>query len=239
MIFSLINIRKELEKEKVRQQDLLQDAKNLLAESTEKDNDIASRLITSSGNSTFSPWISPENINVFTLEEIRLVCIHYRLRFLDTALFRSEYPYEAIAAIKAFEKKYGIKVESFRIVAPAEEFKLENINKDPLLFVPLTENTFYLVHQWGHDLIWYRKFLAWPLQNLKTLLITLLLCCLIFAFCLPSSIMHVFNSQSEIYLRLWLTIHSFIGLFGVTLWLGISYDKTFSSLNWDSKFYNT
>jgi hypothetical protein len=40
------------------------------------------------------------------------------------------------------------------------------------------------------------------------------------------------------FLRLWLTIHTFIGLFGVTLWLGISYEKTFSSLNWDSKFYN-
>jgi hypothetical protein len=239
MIFSPINLRHELEKEKVRQLQLLKEAKNLLAESVEKDKEIMLRLKDSSGSSTSLHLIDSEKENIFSLGEIRSVCIRYRLRFLDTALFRSSYPYEAITAIKAFEKKYNTTVESFRIVAPGGAFKLENINKDPLLFVPLSENSFYLIHQWGNNLTWYRRILTWPFQNLKTLLISLLLCSFLFSFSLPAAIMNIINVQSEIFLRLWLTIHTFIGLFGIILWLGISYEKTFSSLNWNSKFYNS
>ena len=102
-------------------------------------------------------------------------------------------------------------------MAPSKAFDLENINKDPLLFAQLNDNTFYLIHQWGHDLAWYRRLLTWPLQNFKTLMIFLMTVCFLFAFSLPSSIMHIFTLQSEIYLRLWLTIHTFIGLLGFAL----------------------
>ncbi len=239
MIFSPINLRDELDKEKARQNKLLKEAKSLLAESVEKDKEIMLRLKDASGKGSSLNLNNPEKENIFSIEEIRSVCIRYRLRFLDTSLFRSSYPYEAITAIKSFEKKYNTTVESFRIVAPGRAFKLENINKDPLLFVPLSENSFYLIHQWGSNLTWYRRILTWPFQNLKTLLISLLLCSFLFSFSLPSAIMNIINFQSEIFLRLWLAIHTFIGLFGITLWLGISYEKTFSSLNWNSKFYNS
>ena len=237
MIFSPINLSRELIRERSRRPDLLIDVNNLLKEAAERDDEILTRLKKSDGNDV-NEIDSVESANVFSIDEIRQICIRYRLRFLDTSLFRSSYPYEAITAIKSFEKKYNTTVESFRIVAPGGAFKLKNINKDPLLFVPLSENSFYLIHQWGSNLTWYRRILTWPLQSLKSLLITLLLCSFLFSFSLPSAIMNIINFQSELFLRLWLTIHTFIGLFGITLWLGISYEKTFSSLNWDSKFYN-
>ncbi|MBK6838196.1 MAG: hypothetical protein IPG90_07875 [Bacteroidetes bacterium] len=59
-----------------------------------------------------------------------------------------------------------------------------------------------------------------------------------FAFLLPASIMNIWNIESEFYLRVWLTMHTFIGIFGLTLFAGLSFDKTFSSMNWNSKYFN-
>ena len=69
--------------------------------------------------------------HVFTLDQIRQTCIRFRLRFLDTRFFRSEFPYDAVLKIRAFEERYNIRIERFRIAAPDHAFKLENINKDP------------------------------------------------------------------------------------------------------------
>ena len=238
MIFSRINIRKALIKERGHQQELLRQANVLLNKASIKDENVISRL---KQNSTDKYLLLPKNINsenIFSIEEIKQICIKYRLRFLDSSYFKSEYPYAAISEINDFEIKYGIKINSFRIIAPSKAFDLQNINKDPLLFAKLNDKSYYLIHQWGNDLAWYRRILSWPFQNFKTLIITLSIICFIFAFSLPSSIMNIFSFQSEMYLRIWLTVHTFIGLLGITLWLGISFDKTFSAHSWDSKYYN-
>ena len=239
MIFSRINLYSELISKQSEQEVLLDQVYEFLNTGAAKDQDIVQRLKNEKEEESSVIRIDKKDTErIFSYETIKKISIRYRLRFLDTSFFRSEYPYAAIAEINAFEKKHGMKIKSFRIMAPAKAFELENINKDPLLFAQLNENTFYLLHQWGKDLAWYRKILSWPLQNFKTLIITLFIICFLFAFSLPSSIMNIINLQSEIYLRIWLTIHTFIGLLGITLWIGISYDKTFSALNWDSKYYN-
>jgi len=238
MIFSALNIRKELIKERNHQQELLQAANRLLENAAASESEILSRLKNKTGENSNLPIENLDEENIFSIYEIRQICIRYRLRFLESTFFKSEFPYAAIAEINSFEKKHDVKIQSFRIIAPSKEFELENINKDPLLFAQLSDRSFYLIHQWGHDLAWYRKILSWPLQNFKTLMITLAALCVIFSFSLPSSIMNILNFQSEIYLRLWLTVHTFIGLLGLTLWIGLSYDKNFSSNNWDSKYFN-
>lgn len=237
MLFKGINIRRALIRERILQHRLLQEAQDLLMSDFEKDNEIINRL-KGSRNKNIDSIIVPDTENIFTLDQIKSVCIKYRLRFLDSSFFKQEYPHAAIAEVKSFEKKYGKKISSFNIMAPSALFNLENINKDPILFAQLSDNNYYLLHQWGNDLAWYRRIISWPFQSLKTLLITLILICAIFAFSLPSSIMNIFSFQSEIYLRLWLTIHTFIGLLGITLWLGLSFDKSFSGCNWNSKYYN-
>ena len=237
MIFSGIKLREALIKERAHQLKLIDQAKSILADSTRKDEEVLDRLKSSvEENVNLNPGLIDENI--FSLSEIRTICIRYRLRFLESTFFKPEYPYSSIAEIKTFERKFGAEVKSFHIIAPSKAFELENINKDPLLFARLNKNSYYLIHQWGKDLAWYRRFVAWPLQNFKTLLITLGILCVLFAIAIPSSIMHIFSVQSEIYLRIWLTVHTFIGLIGIALWIGLAFDKTFSSLNWNSKYYN-
>jgi hypothetical protein len=215
---------------------LLDEVNQLLSEASGNDSDVISRLKVKGNPVDVNEEIDQSNI--FTLEEIRTICIRYRLRFLDSTHFKSQYPYSAISEINAFEKKHQLKINSFRIIAPSKAFDLENINKDPLLFAQLNNNTYYLLHQWGHELSWYRKLIVWPLQNFKNLLITITICCFLFAFSIPSSVMHIFSFQSEMYLRIWLAIHTFIGVLGLTLWAGLAFEKTFSSQNWDSKYYN-
>jgi hypothetical protein len=238
MIFSPINVRKALTKERNHQREVVRNAERLLEAAARKDSETLSKLRQKSSKSDIVFTELPDTENIFSIDEIRNICIRYRLRFLESSFFKAKFPYAAIVEINAFEKKHDVKINSFRIIAPSKAFDLENINKDPLLFAQLTDQSFYLIHQWGHDLAWYRKIFSWPLQNFKTLMITLGILCGVFAFSLPASIMNILNFQSEIYLRLWLTVHTFIGLLGLTLWIGLSFDKNFSEHSWNSKYYN-
>ena len=238
MLFSNINLCDELNRERDQQNHLLSEAKEVLNAAYDGDKKISERLNNGSNYNHLPKLSSVNSENIFTLTQIRNVCIRFRLRFLDSSCFRAEFPYEAIAKIKKLEMRNGIKIDSFKIMAPSKSFDLENINKDPLLFAQLCDNTFILIHKWGNDLSWFHRLTAWPFQRFKNLLISLMVLCLTFSFSLPTSIMHVFNFQSEIYLRIWLAIHTFIGTLGISLWLGISFDKSFSSMNWESKYYN-
>lgn len=238
MLFTNINLREELNRERDQQNRLIGQVEDVLNAASERDKDISKRLNRASNLNCDQNLFSVTNENIFTLSQIRNVCIRYRLRFLDSSCFRSEFPYEAILKIKELEKKSGIKIASFKIMAPSKSFDLENINKDPLLFAQLSDQTFILIHKWGNDLAWFHRLAAWPFQSFKTLLISLAVLCFAFSFSIPSSIMHVFNFQSEVYLRIWLAIHTFIGMLGISLWLGITFDKSFSSMNWESKYYN-
>ena len=239
MIFSRINLPLELIKEQRKQKLLLDQVYEFLNIEAFKDKEVIIRLKEKKESElSFVQLNESDQKRVFSIETIKKTSIKYRLRFLDSSLFRSEFPYEAISEISAFEKKYGMKINSFRIMAPEKAFDLENINKDPILFAQLSKNNFYLLHQWGHDLAWHRKLIYWPIQNFKTLILTLATICFLFSFSLPSSVMNIFNFQSEIYLRIWLTIHTFIVFLGISLWIGISFDKSFSQHNWDSKYYN-
>ena len=238
MIFNRLNIKAELVKERSKQQRLMNDVAGILNESMKNDKDVLKRL-KESGSSGEGVEIPVDDENrIYTIDQIRTICIRYRLRFLSTSLFKASFPYEAISKISELEKKLTRKIDDFRIIAPSKAFDLENINKDPLLFAQLSDGRYYLIHHWGKDLQWYRKILTWPLQNFTTYFISLWIIAAALAFAIPSSVMHVLSRDSEIFLRLWLAVHCFIAFMGITFWLAMSYEKTFSSLNWESKYYN-
>ncbi len=237
MIFNRLNIKSELVKERSRQQRLMNDVTGILNESLERDKDVLNRLKNSGSSSSISVNEEDEN-RIYTLDQIRKICIRYRLRFLSTSLFKATFPYEAISRINELEKKLNRKIDDFRIIAPSKAFDLENINQDPLLFAQLADGRYYLIHHWGKDLKWYRRILTWPLQNFTTYFISLWILAAILSFGIPGSVMHLLSRDSELFLRLWLTVHSFIAFMGITFWLAMSYEKTFSSLNWESKYYN-
>ena len=57
-----------------------------------------------------------ETNNIFHVSQIKTICIDYRLRFLDSELFKNEIPAEAISKIRDLEKNHVTKLEGFKIV---------------------------------------------------------------------------------------------------------------------------
>jgi hypothetical protein len=240
MIFSSLNIEQELIRERLRQEKLVASAHDILEEAVHSDEKILTRLKTTPAEKELNLILDvTDRRRIFSLTDIRKISIRYRLRFLDSSFFKAEFPHDAVAEIKSFERKYGLQVQHFKIMAPDHAFNLENINKDPLLFAQLTDDSYYLIHKWGHDLAWYKKYLFLPLQNPVLFFCTLLVACSLVSLSVPSAWMNVvMNLAGEVYLRIWLALHLFIMFTGLFIWAGLAFDKNFSCNTWDSKYYN-
>jgi len=117
-----------------------------------------------------------ESHRIYHLDQIREVCIDYRLRFLDIKYFKNDLPESAYQAINKIETDHGTVLTEFKIMAPSALFKLER-KDDPLLFVSMGNNYYYLVHKWGNDLHPLRKLLMWPFKYLES-----------FTFCVGSEL---------------------------------------------------
>ena len=112
-----------------------------------------------------------ERERIFHLKDIQEICITYRLRFLDSHYFKGQIPEEAVSEIRRLEKVHDTSLKNFKIMAPAKLLKLENAD-DPLLFAPMGNDYFYLIHKWGTDLHPLRKWLMWPYKNFENLIFT-------------------------------------------------------------------
>lgn len=111
-----------------------------------------------------------ETENIFHIDQIKTIAINYRLRFLDSHLFKNEIPSEAISKIRVLEKNHQTTLQGFKIIAPSKTFQLENYD-DPLLFAPIGNNYYYLIHKWGNDLSRYRELKVLPFKNLMNFVI--------------------------------------------------------------------
>lgn len=111
-----------------------------------------------------------ETENIFHIDQIKTIAINYRLRFLDSHLFKNEIPEEAISKIRVLEKNHKTTLQGFKIIAPSKTFQLENYD-DPLLFAPIGNNYYYLIHKWGNDLHPLRKLSVLPFKNLMNFVV--------------------------------------------------------------------
>ena len=102
--------------------------------------------------------------NLFHVDQIRKICIDYRLRFLDVKLFKGKIPKEAFKKLDQFKNNHPNLNFELRIMAPSKLFELENYD-DPLLFASLGDGYYYLIHKWGNDLSFFRKISRSPHIN--------------------------------------------------------------------------
>ncbi|AVR45780.1 hypothetical protein C7S20_11255 [Christiangramia fulva] len=171
---------------------------------------------------------------IFHLKHIHKICIDYRLRFLDSKFFKGEIPYEALTRIKTLEKEHDIELKGFKIVAPSKLFKLENAD-DPLLFAPMGNNYYYLVHKWGNDLHPFRKILMWPFKTLENYMCFLLVLSFLTAFILPDNLFTPHQTTIQFLIIFFFVFKWFAGL---SIFYGFKKGKNFNTAIWDSKFYN-
>ena len=163
---------------------ILEEVKAILLENEQQRDTIKEKLqVKSSTKRNDFVFDLLETDKIFHIQEIKNVCIDYRLRFLDSHYYKNTIPEGAISTIASVEKKHNTKLSEFKIIAPSKAFLLLNYD-DPMLFAPIGNNYYYLIHKWGNDMSPLRKLAVKPVRNLWnftifSLAISALLTCLV------------------------------------------------------------
>lgn len=237
-MFSRTNIENQLLKfrsKRIAAQEIMQEVERIFAENKEKRSKIVVQL------SEKNPELENhfrfdllESEHIYHIEDIKKLCITYRLRFLDSHYFKGEFPAEAISAIRKLENDHQIVLGNFKIVAPAKLLKLENAD-DPLLFAPMGNDYFYLIHKWGNDLHSLRRLQMWPYKSFDNLVFTVFVLSVLVTALAP---MHWFSKNPGIAEYIFLGIFIFKAVAGLVLFYGFAKGKNFNGAIWDSKYYN-
>ncbi|WP_282075324.1 hypothetical protein [Maribacter aquivivus] len=240
MLLSKTNIEQKLSKAR-NKQILSEDARmkevyNILSNVDDELERIEQNVITSNGrpNNNFKVNIL-DCSKIYHVDEIKQICIDYRLRFLDTKYFKGPIPAEALSKIKSLEKEHNLEIQGFKIIAPSKLFKLED-KDDPLLFAPIGNGYHYLIHQWGNDLHPFRKLLMWPFKSIVNLAILVLLMSTITTMLIPDGLFSKTNSNAQFWI---LNFFMFKCIASVVIFYGFAMGKNFNPAIWNSKYFNS
>ena len=238
MIFPRTNIQEKLARESNKgeiQDKLIESVYQLLKEDAVKEEGIRSRLGGPSNKvENHFNFDLLETDKIFHLDQIKKICIDYRLRFLDSKYFKGDIPQEGISKIKALEKEHGISIDGFKIIAPSKLFRLED-KDDPLLFAPIGNGYFYLIHRWGNDLHPLRKIMAWPFKNIVNLTSLVLLVSYLVTLLVPEGLFSKTSSQAEFWI---IYFFMFKSIASVVIFYGFALGKNFNPAIWNSKYFN-
>jgi hypothetical protein len=173
--------------------------------------------------------------NLFHVDQIKKICIDYRLRFLDVKLFKGKIPSEAFMKLDRFKNNHPDLNFELRIMAPSKLFELENYD-DPLLFASLGDGYYYLIHKWGNDLSFFRKLSVWPFKNLVNILIFISIISLLITAMVPGNIFYYENNPgAEFFITFLFILKSVIAIF---IYYGFSLGKNFNEFIWNKKYFN-
>jgi len=243
-MFGKVNLKEALERQREvqresKQNDTLKEFKRLFEAEWENEKrrwDTLKKGAVSAELPSAAP-LSEERI--FDYNTIKRLCIDYRLRFLSTKQFKGEIPRHALDAIRETEQLVGQNLDSFMIMAPSSMFKLEDANKDPLLFTPLADGRFYLIDKWGNDLAWYRKWSTSPIKNPMNLLFTVVILSAVLAAFIPTSLLSGGSEGSYFsFMRLIAFGWNVIFFLGITSYFWFASHAKFSVQSWNSKHFN-
>ncbi len=238
-MFSRTNIEDQLKKvrnKQVSEQDILSQVQAILAEEDRKEDAIMLRMKSPQKPTPRNHFDLDllETDRIYHVDQIREICVDYRLRFLDTKYFKNDIPQEALIEIKRLEKEHDITVRGYKIVAPSKMFKLENAD-DPLLFAPIGNGYFYLIHKWGSDLNPFRKTWAWSFKSFENLIFTTVLVSLLAAYLVPKGIFSKDTSGVQFVLIFFFTFKSIASM---VLYYSFAAGKNFNTAIWNSKYFN-
>ncbi|WP_311196014.1 hypothetical protein [Antarcticibacterium sp. 1MA-6-2] len=111
---------------RISEQSLLQQVKDIIARESIKDELVLKELTNynDGGEIISNNFIIDklEGNQIFHISDIEQICTIYRLRFLNSALYKGEFPYEAVIKIKELEKKHNINLKGFKLMALSQSF---------------------------------------------------------------------------------------------------------------------
>ena len=175
-----------------------------------------------------------ETERIFHISQIQKICIDYRLRFLDSKYFKGKIPKQAFLEIERLESLHDTTLEGYKIMAPSKLFKLED-KDDPLLFAPIGNGYFYLIHKWGNDLHPLRKMLVWPFKNIVNLTLTTLVISYLLTLLVPTGLFSKNNTSAEFWMMFFFMFKS---IAAVVIFYGFALGKNFNPAIWNSKYFN-
>jgi hypothetical protein len=229
-----INLFEELLQERNKQistNELTSLLKNIWTKEDSKKERITQSLkTTNNGSFNQLKFEEMETKNVFHIDTIKNICVRYRLRFLDSNLFKGEYPKNITKIISDIEKKHDTNLNNFMIMAPSKLFKIKSPD-DPILFIPIGNNYYYLIHKWGEEFNYLRKLLVLPFKNIDNLTIFSVLVSVFFA--LLGKLFIPSLTSSEVFILFLFLVKGFIFIFFYTFFLT---RKNFSESIWNSKY---
>ena len=168
--------------------------------------------------------------NIFHKDTIKKICVRYRLRFLDSNLFKGEYPKNITKIIGKIERKHNTTLSNFMIMAPSKLFKIKSPD-DPILFVPIGNDYYYLIHKWGEEFNYLRKLMVLPFKNIDNLTIFSVLVSVLFA--LLGKLFMPSLTFSEVFILFLFLVKGFIFIFFYMFFLT---RRNFSESIWNSKY---
>lgn len=169
---------------------------------------------------------------IYHLEQIKKVSINYRLRFLDLKYFKNILPESAHQDIQQLEALHETHLSGFKIMAPSALFRLEKAD-DPLLFAPLGNDFYYLVHKWGNDLHPLRRLMMLPFKNIWNLLGLVLAISFVVTEIMPKNL---FTKSPDASTYWMLLIFNFKAIASVVLFYGFALGKNFNPAIWNNKY---
>lgn len=238
MMFKNTDIERELHLRRNKQKkelQILEEVQNILSQDIEKETNIdvvlASKNTSDSNDFDFDLL---ETNRIYHIDQIKQICIDYRLRFLDSRYFKGKIPKRATSKIRNLETLHNIEIKGFKIMAPSKLFKLED-KDDPLLFAPIGNDYFYLIAKWGNDLHPLRKLLVWPFKNMVNLTFFVFLISYVVALMVPNGLFSKNNSTAEFFI---IFFFMFKCIASVVIFYGFALGKNFNPAIWNSKYFN-
>lgn len=237
MLLEPVNVQKKLIKERnksVQSEDITSWIQSIFKESSSTNKSILERL----SESPIKRNINTFNLDkldseaVFHISHIERICVTYRLRFLDTKYFKGTYPDAVVKKIQYLEKIHETLLDGFKIIAPSKLFRLDKAD-DPLLFAPIGNGYYYLIHKWGTDLHPLRKIKYWSIKNVENLGITIFVASLLLTILTKDIILGDHYHTGHFFM---LFLFYIKGVLGMLFLVGASSGKNFSQYSWLSKY---
>lgn len=225
------------ERLKVNEEQILNDVKSYLDQLIQDDSSIEKNVLeTRYDDDIFNTldFDKLESNRIYHISQIEKICVNYRLRFLESNLFKGDLPQEAVQEIKRLNTEHDTELKGFKVMAPSKLFKLKNAD-DPILMAPIGNGYYYFIHKWGNDLHPLRRFLVWPVKTLENFIFTMFVISLVTTALVPKGIFMEEQSGTEFFL---LFIFMFKWFLGMALYYGFAKGKNFNESIWQSKFYN-
>lgn len=184
---NVLDIYQDLKSEKAKnidlQQDLLLKDVYSILNGIKKKNHIS--IENNSSGINLEKKVNLKATRIFSISDIKNVCINSRLRFLPLAFYKSTLPYDVHIKCAAFEIEMGASV-TFKILTESQNFKAAYPNSQHLIFADLGYGEFYLIAKWGNEYSKYRKLMTFPFRNSEIYLLSIFAMAFLFALTIPT-----------------------------------------------------